>query len=102
MRPELLGALGSELFDENDVQEFSSITVGRTSAGQVRLSSSLAKPNEGTDSHGLSIDADFFSEEKIRADINECADLLGRFNKEAGNLFRWCIKAPLYDALQPT
>ena len=45
------------------------------------------------------IDVDYFAENKVP--VGETADVLYRFNRGAGNLFRWCIKPRLRDAMEP-
>ena len=49
------------------------------------------------DEVGYSIDADFFTEERTNAD--EVFDVLDVANREAGNLFRWCVSDELHVAL---
>ncbi len=48
---------------------------------------------------GYAIDADFHTEAKRAG--NEVFDVLGRFNREAGNFFRWAITSELSAALEP-
>lgn len=45
------------------------------------------------------IDADFFTDQ--RTPTGSTDDVLKGFNKRAGNLFRWCIKPKLHDAMEP-
>jgi uncharacterized protein (TIGR04255 family) len=48
---------------------------------------------------GYAIDADFHTEAKRTG--SEVFDVLGRFNREAGNFFRWAITPKLSAALEP-
>jgi uncharacterized protein (TIGR04255 family) len=52
-----------------------------------------------TGGQGYAIDADFYSDTKRSG--SEVFDVLGRFNREAGNFFRWAITPKLSYALEP-
>ena len=45
------------------------------------------------------IDFDFFRDQ--RTEVKNAGSALDRFNKLAGNAFRWCITSELHDALDP-
>jgi uncharacterized protein (TIGR04255 family) len=62
----------------------------------VRINHGLATDESGDDVVYL-IDADFYTDK--RCDGGEIDGILGYFNSEAGNLFRWAITAELHDAL---
>jgi uncharacterized protein (TIGR04255 family) len=101
VRPELLGSMGNEIFDESEVREFTSVIVGKTEVGQLRLAAGLVNIVGQEGRLGLTIDTDFFSEQRIGANVNECTNLFDQYNKKAGDIFRWCLKESLVVALQP-
>ncbi len=45
------------------------------------------------------IDSDFYTKEKVKD--GDVSDILGDFNRVAGNFFRWAISEKLRDALEP-
>ncbi|MBI1826974.1 MAG: TIGR04255 family protein [Planctomycetes bacterium] len=54
---------------------------------------------EPTNEECYIIDSDFYAETETETGI--AIDYLNRFNRHAGNLFRWCIERTLYEALEP-
>jgi uncharacterized protein (TIGR04255 family) len=65
-------------------------------SGNIRIVHGLE--GDGSDPTYM-IDADFFIERKI--EHGETNDVLEVFNRTAGNLFRWCVKRRLHDAMEP-
>lgn len=49
---------------------------------------------------GYLIDSDFFNEKPKAKNAGDCLDELDAYNKEARNMFRWCISETLHQALQ--
>jgi len=66
--------------------------------GQIALTHGLITPN-GSDEECYLIDADFSVERK--EGIDEPFEILGRFNRLAGQLFRWAITERLHNAMEP-
>jgi len=66
--------------------------------GQVRLTHGLVKP-PGSDEQCYLIDADFSIEQK--EGLSEPFEILDRFNRLAGRLFRWAITDTLHGAMEP-
>ena len=96
VKPAFLGLLGTPEF--HAVQELTSMAlVGLDRPGSlVRLNHGLGIDEETNDSVYV-IDADFYTEEKCNG--SDIDGLLGYFNAEAGNLFRWAITPALHDSL---
>ncbi|OOG28768.1 hypothetical protein B1C78_00660 [Thioalkalivibrio denitrificans] len=68
------------------------------SGGRVRLAHGLST-NERTKEVGYLIDADFYTEQ--RTEVKDVLGILGSYNRQAGNLFRWCISDRLHHAMEP-
>ena len=66
--------------------------------GRIMLNHGLVIPN-GSDEKCYFIDADFSVESK--EGINEPFKILEKFNRLAGQLFRWAITERLHDAMEP-
>lgn len=67
-------------------------------AGRVRIVHGVERtPADGTESYV--IDADFFTE--TRVGVEGVNDVLDRFNRKAGRLFRWYVTQKLHDAMGP-
>lgn len=101
--PEFTGTLGTPGDLRRSVQAFKTETVlqiEQPSGGQVRIQGGLGRLTDGESSEGRDVfifDADFFTE--TRTEHHELPDTLERFNRMAGNLFRWVITPALRDAL---
>jgi uncharacterized protein (TIGR04255 family) len=66
--------------------------------GQVRIIHGLGQ-KAGSDEPCYIIDSDFFLDS--RTEVSDAIDILDRFNKRAGWLFRWCITDRLHAAMGP-
>jgi uncharacterized protein (TIGR04255 family) len=69
-----------------------------TASGQVLVRHGLATDSEIKEECFL-IDSDYFSTE--RTETNDVIRRLNEFNRQAGNLFRWCITKRLHEAMGP-
>lgn len=97
LRPELGGELGNA--------DLAPMIYGRS--GEVMLNLNVGK---ATIKHGIGfeptedgreyylIDTDLFVDDKTK--IDDANEILDKFNKDAGNIFRWCISDKLREALQ--
>ncbi|MBX3072876.1 TIGR04255 family protein [Candidatus Obscuribacterales bacterium] len=65
---------------------------------KIRLQHGFVAEGAQVEKHYL-IDSDFYTEQQI--EVNDVKKLLKYFNKESGNLFRWCISSKLRLALGP-
>lgn len=100
LQPYIIAELG-----DNDVsgaiariQTRTVIKISEISDGQITLIHGLAKPPE-SDEECYMIDADFSVERK--EGIGEPFEILDRFNRLAGRLFRWAITERLHSAMEP-
>ena len=66
--------------------------------GQVNLRHGTGR-DDADDEEVYLIDCDFFTDQKTEHE--NATTLLDRFNRFAHNIFRWCIKDRLYDAMEP-
>lgn len=85
---------------KGDVAEAQHQVVFRLSngSGRVRLAHGLAVENE-TGEVGYLIDADFSTTD--RTEVSDASSVLDSFNRQAGWLFRWCIRDELHAAMDP-
>lgn len=100
LKPHLIGALGApELQDRlEDIRTVASIKLDDAPGGIARLRHGLTRPSPEAEQE-YHIDVDFFTEE--RSASKNVYEILGKFNRHAGNLFRWIITPKLHDALEP-
>jgi uncharacterized protein (TIGR04255 family) len=100
LRDELLGELKDPPVEVDAVHAARELVLRLdSSADKVRLYHGFAQV-QGNDETCYLIDADFFREGKTNE--QDAVASLDRFNREAGNLFRWCIRDPLHRAMEPT
>lgn len=100
LRPEFSGLLASEQIHES-IQELETrglVKLPSPVGGFVRLRHGFIQ-HSGNGSHAYLIDADFYTED--RSDPADILRFLEPFNRLAGDLFRWAIQKPLFDALEP-
>lgn len=100
LKPHIAGILSDPLTNEGSVQSKTSHYIISLDSGSVRIQHGLAQHNE-TKEIGYVIDGDFYVEKHGKVTVEDCLTTLDNFNKEAGNLFRWCITERLYDKLEP-
>ena len=103
LRPEVAG-LFSNVGDIKDERKniFSSATNFHFQVENVkaRLVCGTVKHKESGEI-GFMIDGDYFTEQQVGG-ITRAINHLRTFNQLAGNVFRWCIKKRLFEALGPT
>lgn len=99
-QPPILGTFVANNLPEQDFIEALSVFACRLDYADaiLRARYGLARKEE-SEELGYLIDADFYAENFT--EINDATKLLDRFNREAGNFFRWCITEELQQALQP-
>ena len=98
----VVGELGSpDLLEQKfEIYLTQVVYVLEESIGKVKLQHGLAPESLASgDGKSYAIDSDFFCEEKIQKE--EIYGKLQHFNRDAGNLFRWCISKKLHDAMAP-
>ena len=87
----LLGAIGR-------IQTRAVIVISEIPDGQITLTHGLTK-SAGSDEECYMIDADFAVERK--EGVSEPFEILDKFHKLAGRLFRWAITEKLHNAMGP-
>jgi len=99
--PEFIGVLGAESLGETVEETRTQILLKLSGvSGVVRIQHGIVNKNEGGDQPVYSIDADFYSVDRTETD--DVRQILDRFNRRAGDFFRWAISGTLRDALGPT
>ena len=100
LQPPILGVFMADNLPEQDFIEALSVFACRLDYADavLRVRYGLARKDE-SEELGYLIDADFYTENIT--EINDATHALDRFNREAGNFFRWCITEELQQALQP-
>lgn len=100
LKTPLLGVFVTDNLPEQDFTEALSVFACRLDYADavLRVRYGLARKDE-SEELGYLIDADFFTGNNT--EINDATNSLDRFNREAGNFFRWCITEELQQALQP-
>lgn len=100
LQPPILGTFVADNLPEQDFTEALSMFACRLDYADavLRVRYGLARKDE-SEELGYLIDADFYTENIT--EISDATHSLDRFNREAGNFFRWCITEELQQALQP-
>jgi uncharacterized protein (TIGR04255 family) len=80
------------------VEELQSQALIKLAVGSVRVRSGIVETDNKEEVDFL-IDNDFFTAERTKTDDVDA--ILRHFNRQAGRLFRWCIKDRLHDAMEP-
>ena len=100
LKPYIIAELGDT--DVSDaiarIQTRTVIKISEIPDGQITLIHGLTKPPE-SDEECYMIDADFSVERK--EGVDEPFEILERFNRLAGRLFRWSITERLHSAMEP-
>lgn len=101
LHPWVLGLLAEESVSDSIVSTQSKTTIRVTEADdKAFVTIRYGFPQNDTEVRDVySIDADFFTTGRIEG--NRASEVLGIFNRRAGDLFRWCIKHQLRQALEP-
>jgi uncharacterized protein (TIGR04255 family) len=99
LNPAVAGYLGEPAFAEHVTEAAASVLFKDPEAPEtfVRLQHGLVARNGEPSNLLYSIDADYHTQRRL--DGGSVRDVLDRFNKEAGNLFRWSTSDLLRDAL---
>lgn len=98
IRPSICGAVAEEAF-ATSVRETNTMTEMDIGEGATaRLVAGTAR-EEDTERVAFLIDADIYNDTRQVSDVGTTLSYFDRFNQEAGNLFRWCIQAPLAEVL---
>lgn len=99
--PEFIGVLGAESLGEAVGESRTQILLKLSGvSGVVRIQHGIANKSESDHHPAYLIDADFYSVD--RTEIDDVRQILDRFNRRAGDFFRWAISGTLRDALGPT
>jgi uncharacterized protein (TIGR04255 family) len=102
----IAGLLSKDLFEDSasapgDIKH-SSQAVIRLDDCALLLQTALLLSNDEMPREAFLIDADFFHEQpRFKLDASTVNETLDILHKNAGSLFRRCIKEPLHDALRP-
>ena len=99
LRREILGEMAIPEFEQN-VEAMQRVIRLRfpDGSGSILLISALV-PGQHPPEQAYRLDFDSFVERKT--DVQHAEPLLDRFNRRAGNAFRWCITDRLHRALEP-
>ena len=99
LRTPALGLLADDDIPLGDVGEQSSTTLVRLNYGKVavRTGLNLSDPAEPP---RFVVDSDFFFEDQVEG-VERAIDILGSYNRAAGNAFRWFITDRLHRQLEP-
>ena len=100
LKAPLVGILAAEELPADDFQEVLSLFSCQLDAPDAfaRVRYGLAKKTDRNEV-GYLIDADFFFQ--APTEVRDVTTTLDSFNREAGNLFRWCLTRELHEALGP-
>ncbi len=97
-KPHVLGVLAKSDVAQQVHECRSTAVIDLPQIGRVRLQTGIGK-DEQTSEEVFVIDTDFFHESKT--ETTDVISRLGLFNRESGNLFRWCITGALSEAMGP-
>jgi uncharacterized protein (TIGR04255 family) len=99
LKDPILGELAVPVFEQNAEVAERQLTIRiPDGSGKITLRHGHARIQEKPDICYV-IDFDFFRDQ--RTEVKDAGAALDRFNKLAGNAFRWCITTELHDALDP-
>ncbi len=101
IKPNILGMIGTEELARY-VKEFQNVAVlalDDVPEGKVRIFHGTVRTVKDSGDWVYVFDADFYMEGKVKYEDVEA--ILGKFNRHAGNLFRWSITERLHNALKP-
>lgn len=96
---QIAGELASYEVSHNLREKLTNTLVALDNDGEfVRIHHGLGRDNRDEEIVYL-VDSDFFTEKRVP--IEELSNLLDVFNRYGRNLFRWCIKDKLHEAMEP-
>ena len=100
LKPHFIAELGDKTISNSIVaiQTRAIMKIPDIPGGQIMLIHGLTKP-QGSDEECYVIDADFSAER--REGLDEPFEILDKFHRLAGQLFRWAITERLHDAMEP-
>lgn len=102
LKPHIAGVLASAAVEQEVTQSVSEIVLGLESHdGVVHIQHGMvnAKNQSKEEVIAYLIDSDFFTEKKT--EVSDVITVLDYFNRQAGNLFKWCITERLHTAMEP-
>lgn len=99
LKPHIAGELSaSEIADEIETASRDILIRVDEEGGRVRIRHGIAFI-ESSDEQCFLIDSDYFTGK--HTETSDALRVLDRFNRIAGQLFRWCISDQLHEALEP-
>lgn len=98
INPVCLGFISDNDVGIENIRESLLRTLVTLDNGFVTINCSLVKLKDSNETCYL-IDSDFFTPNAV--ELGDARNILGSFNSEARNLFRWCIKEDLHNAMEP-
>ena len=104
MQPHIAGILTCKddegLMFENEETSKQETFSSRLEVGAVTVRHGLiVNMSQENSQLGYLIDSDFFDGAPRKSSAVGCFDVLNKFNENARNLFRWCIRERLHEAL---
>ena len=100
LKEPVVGWLGSGPLTEAAATSFTSTIVFEHEDVRLRIQSGLVQ-SDVTKERAFLLDADYYTEAKIPADIESAINHADRLHRYAGPFFRWCITEELHRALRP-
>lgn len=98
INPVCLGFISANDIGIENIHESLLRTLVTLDNGYVTINCSLVTLKDSKET-GYLIDSDFFTPNAV--ELGDARNILGSFNSEARNLFRWCIKEDLHNAMEP-
>lgn len=99
LQPHIAGELANEIFNSEITDKTTRLRLKLSPNDEyVVISHGLAR-HITSDEEVYLIDSDFYTERRVQ--IHEISDTLKYFNRNARNLFRWCITDKLHNAMEP-
>ena len=100
IRQSALGLLAEDDIPIADLNETGSISTMKIDGGNVTCRYGLAKTEATGEESVFIVDTDFYASVPLK-EVKHASDLLDKFNRSAGQAFRWFICPKLHDALGP-
>jgi uncharacterized protein (TIGR04255 family) len=99
LMPHLVGPLSAPAVGDAVLQLAGDVVIDLAEPGRVRMQHGLLPGKTPADT-AYYVDADFSTDERL--EVDRAIERLDYFNRQAGRLFRWCIRDRLHDAMGPT
>jgi uncharacterized protein (TIGR04255 family) len=100
LRGPVIGWLGAGPLPEDAATSFNSTILFIHDDVRLRIQSGLVL-SEVTKEQAFILDADYYTEAKVPADLSRVVENANRLHRFAGPFFRWCITEELHRALGP-